>query len=118
MNQARVKCLSVLSIFALVGFGPISPTCLLGFYIVAMRPLWFFALVGNVYDNPPRFQMSDSATAGNHAILARIKCFLSLLALLILDIAPIPVTAMIAFPIVLIRPKWFKCTVLKVYGRN
>ena len=117
MYVAQAKCLTVLSIFALLGFGPISPTCLVGFYIVVTRPLWFFTLVGNLYDNPSQFQISDSDNAGNHSILVRIKCFFSLLALLILDIAPIPVTAMIAFPIVLGRPNWFKRVVLKVYGR-
>ncbi|MGR9036948.1 MAG: hypothetical protein ACU83O_10230 [Gammaproteobacteria bacterium] len=107
----------VLAIFAIAGFGPISLTCLVGFYIVAMRPLWFFDLVGDMYDNPAPFRTKRSATAEKQAFSVRIKCFLTLLALFLLDIAPIPITSPIAILIVLIRPTWFQRVVLGVYGR-
>ncbi len=115
MNLAQVKCLLVLSIFAVMGFGPISPTCLVGFYIVAMRPLWFFDLVSDLYDMP---QTTLSLEKGKQAIGARVMCFLILLVLFIIDIAPIPVTALFAFPIVLGRPIWFQRVVISVYGKN
>ena len=118
MNLAQVKCLSVLAIFAGIGFGPVSPTCLIGFYIVAMRPLWFFTFVGDLYNNQAQFRTNNWPNPGRHAIAARIKCSLCLSVLFILDIAPIPVTALIALPIVLGRPDWFKHIVLNVYGKN
>jgi len=116
MNITQIKCLLVFSIFAVIGFGPISPTCLIGMYIVVMRPLWFFNLVSNLYDNPSDFQTKLSNNPGRQAVQARIKCFLSLLTIFIIDIAPIPVASLFAFTVVLGRPKWFQSVVANVYG--
>ena len=118
MNLAQVKCLLVLAIFAVIGLGPVSPTCLVGFYIIGMRPLWFFKFVGDLYNNQAQFRTINWPNSGKHAIAARIKCLLCLSILFILDLAPIPVTALIAVPIVLGRPNWFQHTVLNVYGKN
>lgn len=118
MNPTQVKCLFVFAIFALIGFGPLSPTCLIGFYIVIERPQWFFNLVGNLYERQPPLQNRVSPNAEKQTRRTRIKCFLSLLTLLILDIAPIPVTALIAFPVILNRPLWFVRVVASVYGKD
>ncbi|SJM89805.1 conserved hypothetical protein [Crenothrix polyspora] len=48
----------------------------------------------------------------------RIKCFLSLLGLFIIDIAPVPVTPVVAFAIILSRPMWFYRMVAISYGKN
>ena len=113
MNSAQIKCLSVFSVFAIIGFGPVSPGCLIGMYIVMMRPEWFLRLTGNLYNNPPAF---DSIVTAQQTKSIRIKSFLSLLTLFIIDIAPVPVTPVIAFFIILGRPHWFYRIVKNVYG--
>lgn len=112
INTAQLKCLSVFSIFALIGFGPISPGCLIGLYVVWKRPAWFHTLVGRVYNHPKSTGFVTSAQIRK----ARIKSFLSILTLLIIDIAPVPVTPVIAFGIILLRPMWFYTVVRRVYG--
>lgn len=118
MNPTQVKCLFVFTILAIIGFGPVSLTCLIGFYIVIERPRWFFDLVGNLYERQPPLQDRTAPAAEKQTRWTRIKCCLSLLALLILDIAPIPVTALIAFPVILNRPLWFVRIVASVYGKD
>ncbi|MDD5271905.1 MAG: hypothetical protein PHU14_04220 [Methylovulum sp.] len=115
MNPSQLKCLSVFAVFAIIGFGPVSPGCLIGMSIVIMRPAWFWALTNNVYAQRP-LPILTPATA-LHTRQARIKCGLSLLALFIIDIAPVPVTPVIAFAIILTRPLWFFKTVAGVYGK-
>lgn len=112
INSAQLKCLSVFAIFAIIGFGPISPGCLIGTYVVVMRPAWFLSLVGRVYNHPKH---AGFVTA-RQTRAARIKSFLTLLALFIIDIAPVPVTPVIAFAIILTRPLWFYHAVISVYG--
>lgn len=112
INTAQLKCLSVFSIFALIGFGPVSPGCLIGMYIVWQRPEWFSVLVGRVYNHPRHTEFVTSAQTRK----ARLKSFLSLLTLFIIDIAPVPVTPVVAFAIILIRPMWFYIAVRRVYG--
>jgi hypothetical protein len=54
--SARAKCLAALTVFALLGIGPIPTTTLLGFYVVLRRPLWFRDLIMALYaesENPP-----------------------------------------------------------------
>lgn len=113
MNVAQIKCLAVFSIFAIIGFGPVSPGCLIGMYIVIMRPLWFRAFNRNLYDMPEGAALNNPS---QRTLKTRIKCFFSLLGLFIVDIAPIPVTPIIAFGIILTRPKWFYRVVERVYG--
>lgn len=118
MNPTQVKCLFVFAMFALIGFGPVSPTCLMGMYIVIARPRWFFDLVGNLYERQPPLQNRVSTESQKQTGRTRVKCFLSLLGLFIVDIVPIPVTALIAFPIILNRPLWFVRIVASVYGKD
>jgi hypothetical protein len=118
MNPTQIKCLFVFAIFALIGIGPLSPTCLIGLYIVIERPRWFFNLVGNLYERQPPLQNRVLPNAEKKTRRTRVKCFLSLLILLILDIAPIPVTALIAFPVIVNKPLWFVRTVASIYGKD
>jgi len=113
LNQAQIKCLAVFAVFTLIGFGPVSPTCLIGLYVVLMRPRWFWQLTYAVYGEPP---MPRAPNPGRTGIIARIKCFLGLLALFVVDIAPVPVTSVIAILIVLTRPQWFYRLTANVYG--
>jgi hypothetical protein len=118
MNAAQLKILLVFSIFAVIGFGPISPGCLIGMYIVIVRPQWFLRLVGNLYDDKLQFQERLDANSEKQIKLTRVKCFLSLLGLFIIDIVPIPTTPIIAFFITFTRPTWFIQTVANVYGKD
>jgi hypothetical protein len=111
MNLAQIKCLSVFAVFAIIGFGPVSPGCLIGMYVVLKRPIWFRNLICKLYENQPfnfEINVAEQATI-------RKKTFLFLLCLFIVDIAPIPVTPVIAFVIILSRPLWFYQRVAKIY---
>ncbi len=114
MNLAQLKLISVFSVFAIIGFGPISPGCLIGMYVVLMRPMWFWNLIGNLYVNPRPFQLAFSPESKQ----TRKKVFLFLLCLFIIDIAPVPVTPVIAFCIILSKPLWFYQIVTKIYGQQ
>ena len=109
MNNAQLKCLSVFAIFAVIGFGPVSPGCLIGMYVVIIRPTWFLQLADDLYSNhtAPSFIASKNK---------RIKTFLCLLLLFVIDIAPVPVTPVIAFVIILSRPQWFQRFIRGVYS--
>jgi hypothetical protein len=50
------------------------------------------------------------------AFFARIKCFLVLLLLMIVDILPIPIVGLICIFILLTRPRWFKELIDNIYG--
>ncbi len=115
MNDTQVKCLAVLMGFFLIGFGPLSPTCLIGLFVVIARPRWFFELVQKLYRNAGdaiSFKPLANCAAAN---IARIKSLVCLLMLLLLDIAPVPVTSSIGLYVVIARPKWFKALVEKIY---
>ena len=111
MNITQIKCLLVFCLFLIIGFGPISEVCLIGFYVLIERPIGFLQLIRSVYadknPNPPQ--------PGKHPNITRLKCFLSLLILFILDIAPVPVTSAIGVVILLGRPLWFYKMVETVY---
>ncbi len=111
INNTQLKCLLVFSVFAVIGFGPISPGCLIGMFIVIKRPQWFSTLADNLYINKPVLLIPTTQSKQ-----ARIKCFLCLLSLFIIDIAPVPVTPVIAFIIILSRPAWFYRTIKAVYS--
>jgi len=113
LNLAQIKCLAVLAIFAIIGFGPVSPTCLIGLYVVSLRPRWFWRLACHVYDTTP---IHESAVTENNALILRIKCFLSVLVLFVVDIAPIPVASPVAIMVVLTKPQWFYRLTTKIYG--
>lgn len=113
LNAAQIKCLSVFSIFAIIGFGPISPGCLIGMYIVVKRPDWFRLLVEAMYRDKTR-DTDFVSTAQTRE--TRVKTFASLFTLFLIDIAPVPVTPVIAFAVILSRPNWFYRVVRRVYG--
>lgn len=112
MNTTRINCLLAFCVFAIIGFGPVSVVCLIGFYVLSVRPPWFLHVTRKVYadivPSPP--------VPGRHPTVARIKCFLCLLILFILDIAPVPVTSGVGFIILLARPLWFYVMVETVYS--
>lgn len=117
MNSTQIKCLSVFTIFAMIGFGPISPGCLIGMYIVLFRPFWFWTLTGNLYAKK-RLPQTIVEINTIQTKQTRKKCFLCLVGLFILDIAPVPVTPVVAFAIILSRPKWFYQAVARIYGKG
>lgn len=116
MNITQLKCLSVFFIFAIIGFGPISPGCLIGMYVVVKRPEWFSALCKKLYARTTNFPSSLSVNTDKDSKSVRIKCFLCILGLFIIDIAPVPVTPVVAYVIILSRPIWFYTLVDNVYA--
>lgn len=107
MNKAQLKCLAVFSLFALIGFGPISPGCLIGMAVVILRPNWFRQLLLDMYASKPGLANLEPSLSPEQVSKTRIKAFLSLLTLFIIDILPVPVTPAVAFVIILARPIWF-----------
>lgn len=118
MNATQVKCFLVMAVFEVIGFGPVSLTCLAGFYVVGARPRWFLEVVRRLYERGSGNQgpASDPDGPGQNSRLVRLKCLLSLLGLFILDIAPVPITGTIGLYIVIMRPKWFYALTEKIYG--
>jgi hypothetical protein len=119
MNGTQVKCLLVMIGLAVTGLGPISLTCLIGLYVVIATPDWFYQVVTHLYRNrahrsiPP----SEAPLKTSHGVTGvKIKCCLGLLILLILSIAPVPVAGAIGMYVVIMRPRWFKELVEKLYG--
>ncbi len=113
INKAQIQCLAIFSLFAIIGFGPISPGCLIGMFIVLFKPHWFWQLAVNLYAGKPiSLPVIISAEQSKQA---RKKCFLGLLTLFIIDIAPVPVTPTIAFVIILARPEWFYRLIASIY---
>ena len=108
-----MQLLSVFSVFAIIGFGPISLGCLIGLFVVLFRPDWFWQLAVNLYAG--RSIPAINHISAEQSKQARKTCFLNLLGLLIIDIAPIPVTPMIAFIIILARPEWFYRLIATIY---
>ena len=109
MNNTQLKCLSVFALFAIIGFGPVSPGCLIGMYIVIMRPNWFLKLTDHLYNN----RKTPDFVASNNI---RTKAFVCLLILFAIDIAPVPVTPVVAFIIIISRPQWFHRVIIGVYN--
>lgn len=116
MNPAQIKSLAVFAVFAVIGFGPVSPGCLIGMYVVAMRPRWFVRLITDMYADLPEPLPDGLAKTAEQIKQARIKCFLCLLGLFIIDIAPVPVTPVIAFGVILLRPRQFYRVVSDIYA--
>ena len=52
-----------------------------------------------------------------HNLAVRIKCILALLALMVIDILPVPVIATIGLYVVFFRPRWFIEVVDALYER-
>ncbi|QSA99205.1 hypothetical protein [Methylococcus sp. EFPC2] len=114
MNGTQLKCFLVILILFFIGFGPLSLTCLIGIGIVIWRPAWFYRVVRELYRGHGESSLEREPTNFETAA-ARIKCLLSLLLLLLLDIAPVPVTGTLALCVVIARPFWFKRLVETIY---
>lgn len=111
MNATQLRCLSVLIVFAIIGFGPISLTALTGIYVVLFRPAWFWQVTAALYrDKVPGTVVSGTSRG------ARLKALWALLLFLLLDVAPVPVTGTIGLAIVLVRPLWFYHLIERIYG--
>ncbi len=114
MNNTRLKCLLAISVLAMIGFGPISLTCLIGLFIVIRRPCWFRVVVSNLYADVPALSPPRQRRGNTNGV--RLKCLLSLILLFILDIAPVPVAGSIGLYVVIMRPDWFRQLVEDIYG--
>jgi hypothetical protein len=117
MNFTQLKCLLVFGVFAVIGFGPVSPGCLIAMYSILVRPRWLLEMARRLYEQAgqPLYPAPPSEADGSQKM--RIKAFLGFLVLFIVDIAPYPVTPSIAIPVILLRPRWFYDLVERVYGR-
>lgn len=118
MNAAQLKCALVFSVFAIIGFGPVSPGCLIGMSVVILRPRWFLRLARDLYTDRATGRPLFPKPEGANSPAVRKKVFLGLLSLFIVDIAPVPVTPAVAFFIIFLRPRWFYGMVEDMYGRE
>ena len=117
MNWTQLKCLLVFGVFAGIGFGPVSPGCLIGMYSVIARPQWMLRVVRGLYQRQGQTLYSAPTPEPGSTGQIRIKAFLSFLILFLIDIAPYPVTPSIAIPIILMRPRWFYEWVERIYAK-
>ena len=114
MNKTQINCTAIFSVFAAIGFGPVSPGCLIGMFVVLTRPTWFLNVAAGLYANKP-MQAPQSVTEYESKQAIK-KAFFSLLALFVIDIAPIPVTPIVAFFIIFTRPAWFYRLIASIYA--
>lgn len=110
MNSAQIKLTLVFLVFAVIGFGPISPGCLIGLGVILMRPHWFRELIHNLYlgkslDGPIR-----------PGRFIRVQAAIVLATLLVIDVLPFPVTPSLVIPLIFIRPAWLYRTVEAIYS--
>jgi hypothetical protein len=117
MLTTQIQCLLVMSLLALIGFGPLSLTCLIGFYIVAVRPPWFPGVIRSLYGRAVRTH-PEPGFGTRPSVVPRLKTAAVLLVLLILDIAPVPVTGSIGLYVILARPAWFERVAYAIYGQS
>ncbi len=122
MNSIRLQCFVVFLLLCLIGFGPLSITALLGMYVVWRRPHWFLRVVDGLYRgahrNPAEIDRSGKRNLGASTTATRVRCFLALMFLLVLDIAPVPVVGGIGLYVIIRRPRWFVDLVDRIYGRK
>jgi hypothetical protein len=114
MNGTQIKCFLVMTVLAIIGFGPLSLTCLIGLYVVLARPRWFQTVTRKLYRNLSS-DATDPPDGFSGTMVTRLKCTLCLLLLLVLDIAPVPVTGFIGLYVIALRPSWFKQLVERIY---
>ena len=115
MNGARLRCLLALTGLSIIGFGPLSLTCLIGIYVVLARPAWFSAVVSELYRDVPGASAHRVVRSGSGSTGVRLRTLFWLVVLLVLDIAPVPVTGSIGLYVVIARPPWFYRLVEAVY---
>ena len=114
--HTQFKCLAVMAPLVILGFGPLSITCLIGFYIVLARPVWFLTVVRNLYRRTSAGSPPITRQRNGSSFSVRVRTFLTLLILLILDIAPVPVTGSIGLFVIITRPAWFAERVEAIYA--
>lgn len=117
MNWTQLKFLLVFGVFAVIGFGPVSPGCLIGLYSVVVRPPWMLQAVRNLYQRQGQPLYPAPTPEPQTTGRTRIKAFLIFLTLFLIDIAPYPVTPSIAIPLILIRPRGFLDWVEQLYAK-
>lgn len=111
--STRLQCLLAMLGLSLIGFGPLSITCLIGLHAVLARPDWLLRTTRALYGRPTAATgLTEPAPNG----WLRLKVVAALLALLLLDIAPVPVTGTIGLSVVLLRPPWFLELVEAIYA--
>ena len=110
MNAAQFKLTLVFLVFAVIGFGPVSPGCLIGLTVLALRPEWFYRLIQDLYRGKT---IRGSFEPGKHI---RLQAIAVLLVLLGIDILPFPVTPSIVLPLIFIRPTWLYRSVMAIYA--
>lgn len=116
MNRAQLKVFAVFSVFFFIGFGPISPGCLIGLYSVVARPRWLLTLVRDIYTRDGQRPTPLPPVQPQEATPTRKRCFLGIFGLFLLDIAPVPVTPCVVFFLLLTRPAWFYRRVEAIYA--
>lgn len=116
MTTTRTRCVLVLLFLSAIGFGPVSLTALIGMAIVVGRPAWFLRVVLDVYRGSCQLPPITSRQHPKPALGARVRTFMTLAALMILDIAPFPVVGSFGLGIATFRPAWFLRLVAKIYG--
>jgi len=114
--HTQFKCLAMMMPLVILGFGPLSITCLIGFYVVLARPIWFLTLVRNLYWRTSAVNPQVARQQSGNSFAARVKVSLSLLVLLILDIAPVPVTGVLGLFVIITRPPWFAELIEAIYA--
>jgi hypothetical protein len=117
MNATRIRCLLVLLAPAIVGFGPISMTGLIGMYVVVRRPAWFGKVVDELYagSTAGTFGSSPGAPARRGFGCSADPLLIALMLLMMLDIAPVPVIGAIGLYVVIARPGRFRRLVGDIY---
>jgi hypothetical protein len=87
--------------------------------VVIGRPPWFLDLVRKLYRGKQFALAADGLASRGSAFdstLTRIKTLLALVAFMLVDIVPLPVTGGFGTYVVLTRPAWFLALVEKIYG--
>lgn len=110
MNCAQLKLTAVFLVFAVIGFGPVSPGCLIGMFVITTRPPWFLRLMHDLY--------ADQSLKGQWwpGPWIRLQSFLVVLTLFVIDALPYPVTPSIVLPLIFIRPCWLFRVVEGIYS--
>jgi hypothetical protein len=117
MNGTQLKCILVMAAIDVVGLGPLCITCLLGMGILVGRPEWFRVLVRDLYQGKGALAAESRAGEGQpNSLSTRVKCFLALSVLMVVDILPVPVAGSIGMYVAVLRPMWFRDLVDRIYG--
>ena len=100
---------------------PLPWTAMYALYAVRKRPAWLPDAVNQLYSDPPmeaideQQHLAESDRQGT-ALKTRMRCTIALVALLIIDLDPFPITLPFALYIVRKRPIWFKNVITRLYA--